>query len=95
MSRRAAYGLHSPEVAAWYREMAFASACSMRIAFEGWAIGMWDQVFASACSMRIASRLLLDNGCRRELCLSVLHADCISKNARMSIRYAVEYAVSR
>ena len=32
MTRRAAYGLHSPEVAAWYREMAFASACSMRIA---------------------------------------------------------------
>ena len=34
MTRRAAYGLHSPEVAAWYREMAFASACSMRIALR-------------------------------------------------------------
>ncbi len=51
--------------------------------------------FVSACSMRIASSKRSRQWRRDYLCLSVLHADCISKNARMSIRYAVEYAVSR
>ena len=140
MPRRAAYGLNSPEVAAWYREMAFASACSMRIAsLAEWSADAIEGVFASACSMRIASQSVHHRIKSRVLCLSVLYADCIgsgrwafgrlctlpqrapcglhqqapagairglslpqrapcglhSKNARMSIRYAAEYAVSR
>ena len=77
MTRRAAYGLHSPEVAAWYREMAFASACSMRIACCRPARGGRRTAFASACSMRIAFASCKGTANTLELCLSVLHADCI------------------
>ena len=77
MTRRAAYGLHSPEVAAWYREMAFASACSMRIA----SYRQGDELlFCQLCLSVLHADCMI--GVKRiqlgsYLCLSVLHADCI------------------
>ena len=77
MPRRAAYGLHSPEVAAWYREMAFASACSMRIASGGGGLDGFTRVLCLSVLHADCIRAAQTRSRAVELCLSVLHADCI------------------